>query len=501
MIHSTRRLTPFAAALVIATSLFSTFELGAQTYTPATITPPPVQREFRGAWIATVKNIDWPSKYGLSSQEQKQELIGLLDHAVKLNLNAIILQVRPSCDALYASKLEPWSFYLSGQMGKAPQPYYDPLEFAVTEAHKRGLELHAWFNPYRALPLADKYEASKNHISRTHPGMVVKYGNYLWLDPGLKEVQDYSLRVVLDVVKRYDIDGVHFDDYFYPYKEKDAKGQEMDFPDNGSWRRYQAAGGRLARDDWRRENVNQFVQRVYEGIKASKPWVKFGVAPFGIWQPGYPPQIKGFNSYAVLYCDSRKWLANGWIDYCSPQLYWAIEQREQSYPVLLKWWLEQNTQHRNIWPGIDDNNVPRKWKPDEILNQVKLTREIEGPGAGVVHWNMKALLRPTGLDGMLQTGVYPQPALIPSSPWLEQSGPGQPSLKVESNGKVKWKPLGAEKIASWVLQTKSNGRWETHILPAGMREGKLASQPDAVALTAIDRCGVASRATVVSQSK
>src|SRR5205807_10065901 len=182
----------------------------------------------------------------------------------------------------------------------------------VEEAHQRGLELHAWFNPYRARILAAQSPVASSHVSKSRPQLVRQYGKYLWLDPGEKSVQDYSLSVVMDVVRRYDIDGVHFDDYFYPYKEKDDSGKTLDFPDDSSWKRF-GAGGRLSRDDWRRENVNTFIQRLHQSIKAAKPWVKLGISPFGIWQPGNPPQIKGFNAYEKLYCDARKWLVNGWM--------------------------------------------------------------------------------------------------------------------------------------------------------------------------------------------
>lgn len=494
-----RHLFKILIALGIVSALFGSSVLSAEThYVPATMELPAVRREFRGAWVATVGNIDWPSKPGLPVQQQKDELIALLNNAVQLNLNAIILQVRPACDALYSSKIEPWSYYLTGVMGQAPQPYYDPLAFAVEEAHKRGLELHAWFNPYRAQLFAHKYQVSKDHISRTHPEMVVHYGSYLWLDPGLKEVQDYSLRVVMDVVNRYDVDGVHFDDYFYPYREQDAQKRDMDFPDSGSWKRYRTSGGKLSRDEWRRENVNQFIKRVYDSIKTSKPWVKFGVSPFGIWQPGYPQQIKGFSSYDVLYCDSRKWLANGWVDYCSPQLYWPINQPEQSFPVLLKWWLEQNPKHRNIWPGLNDQRVGHKWNTDEIINQVKLTRQLAKGIAGEVHWSMKSLQKPhTGLGATLGAGLYAEPALIPPSPWLDQTFPAKPTLDVDANGKLKWKPAGLEKISLWVVQTKNEGRWYTRIVPGDTREATMNSPAEAIAVTAIDRCGVASPAMVL----
>ncbi|HEU5397235.1 MAG TPA: family 10 glycosylhydrolase, partial [Verrucomicrobiae bacterium] len=299
--------------------------LGAQSpyvrvYRPANIVPPPVPHEFRGAWISVVAtNQDWPSKPGLSAQEQKAELVALLDRAVQLHLNAIVFQVRPACDAVYASSIEPWSACLTGIQGNAPEPYYDPLAFAVAEAHKRGLELHAWFNPFRAWHFQSKSPVAPNHISRTHPELVRRYGSQLWLDPGDPEVRNYVDRVVLDVVKRYDIDGVQFDDYFYPYPEKDVEGRPLPFPDEATWKRYGLANG-FDLADWRRQNINQFVAKVYHDIKAAKPWVKFGISPFGIWRPENPAPIRGMDAYATLYADSRRWLASGWVDYLAPQL-------------------------------------------------------------------------------------------------------------------------------------------------------------------------------------
>jgi uncharacterized lipoprotein YddW (UPF0748 family) len=490
----------FALALIFSSLLLSA-SFAAPNYVPATMEPPAIPREMRAAWVATVENIDWPSKPGLPVAQQKEELLALLDRAVKLNLNTIVLQVRPACDAIYASKIEPWSYYLTGVMGQAPAPFYDPLEFAVAEAHKRGLELHAWFNPYRAALLNGKYQLSANHISHTHPAMVRKYGKFLWLDPGDKEVQSYSLRVVMDVVKRYDIDGVHFDDYFYPYKEKDAHGHDLDFPDSETWKKYGLHSG-LSRDDWRRQNVNTFVERVYNAIKSTKPWVKFGVAPFGIWQPGYPPQIKGFNAYDVLYCDSRKWLASGWLDYCTPQLYWTINSPEQSFPALLKWWIEQNPKHRNIWPGLNSNHVGEAWKADEIINQIKLTRNLLGERAGVMHWSMKCLMQNRGnLATDLADGVYAEPALVPPSPWLDVKYPGKPKLTILGNGQIKWKPAAFDRIESWLLQTRENGHWQTRILPANAQAATVSDSPEVIAITAIDRCGLPSPSAVFQRQK
>ncbi len=311
--------------------------------------PPSPTREFRGVWIASVANIDWPSRPKLTASQQQAELIAMLDRAVTLNLNAVILQVRPAADALYASPYEPWSEFLTGEMGKPPTPAYDPLTFAVEEAHKRGLELHAWFNPYRAHHPQSKSPISAKHVSKLHPQWVKKYGKYLWLDPGEAEVQDYTLSVIMDVVKRYDIDAVHLDDYFYPYPERDGEKRVIDFPDTPSWQKYLQSGGTLNRDDWRRENINTLVQQLYQAIKQEKPWVKFGISPFGIWRPGYPTQTKSidggsvFDAYKQIYADSRQWLVKGWLDYLAPQLYWKIEKTQQSYPVLLNWWIKQNS--------------------------------------------------------------------------------------------------------------------------------------------------------------
>jgi len=278
-------------------------------------------REFRGVWVASVGNIDWPSRPGLPVEQQQAELIRILDTAVALGLNAVIFQVRPAADALYVSPLEPWSEYLTGTMGQPPQPLYDPLEFAIREAHLRGLELHAWFNPYRARHPSGRSPISPDHLSRTRPDLVKRYGTHLWMDPGEPEVQDRTVEVIVDVVRRYDIDGVHIDDYFYPYQERNRSGRLIAFPDDESYRRYRAVGGDLPRDDWRRENVNTLVARLYREIKEAKRWVKFGISPFGIWRPGYPPSVQGLDAYGTFFAEARKWLANGCVDYFSPQLY------------------------------------------------------------------------------------------------------------------------------------------------------------------------------------
>ena len=230
--------------------------------------PPLPQREFRGAWVATVSNIDWPSKPGLPADQQQKELIAILDRAKALKLNAIILQVRPACDALYPSNLEPWSEYLTGVMGRPPSPRYDPLAFAVREGRQRGLELHAWFNPFRARHPSGKSVPARNFIGRTNPGIVKSYGSYQWLDPGERASQEHSMNVIMDVVRRYDIDGVHLDDYFYPYQIKNSSGKIIDFPDDASWRAYRNAGGKFARNERRRQSINFFVRSLYSAVRA-----------------------------------------------------------------------------------------------------------------------------------------------------------------------------------------------------------------------------------------
>lgn len=474
-----------------------------EVYRPVSVTPPPPAREFRGAWLVTVANKDWPSKPGLSVAEQKAELISLLDRAVQLKLNAIVFQVRPSSDALYASAIEPWSEYLTGTMAKAPQPFYDPLAFAIQEAHQRGLELHAWFNPFRALHPQNKSPVALNHISRTHPELVRKYGDKIWLDPGEPVVRQYVLRVVMDVVRRYDVDGVQFDDYFYPYPEKDTAGREREFPDGATWQKFGLANGFLNRDDWRRANVNQFIQNVYQSIKALKPRVKFGISPFGIWRPMNPPQIRGLDAYAKLYADSRLWLANGWLDYFAPQLYWAVEPKEQSFPALLNWWVQQNPKGRHLWPGLNAANVGEKWGPDEIARQIKVTRSQSG-ARGEIFYHLRNLTDNRALTDAVRA-EYTQTALVPASPWLDSVPPDKPKLTVAENGRsslsVNWETAG-EPAWLWILQYRTNEVWATEILPAHQTTRTFEnSKPDVIAVSAVDRVGNVSSSAAIKKTQ
>lgn len=472
--------------------------------------PPPVVREFRAVWVATVSNIDWPSKEGLNTWEQQAELIAILNKAVALNMNAVVLQVRPATDALYESKLEPWSEYLTAQQGRPPEPYYDPLAFAVEEAHKRGLELHAWFNPYRSRHPSAKSETAASHLSNTRPSMVRTYGKHLWLDPGDVAVRKHSIRVLLDVVKRYDVDGIHLDDYFYPYKEKDSLSAVIGFPDSVTWARYLASGGKLSRDDWRRSNVNAFVRDLYRGIKAAKPRVKLGISPFGVWRPGYPAQIKGLDAYTELYADSKRWLNEGWLDYFTPQLYWPIARDDLSYPVLLRWWISENTKGRNIWPGNYTSRVgqtgPNGWKSQEILDQITATR-LESGASGNVHFSAKVLMQDRdSIVERLLAGPYAGPALVPPSPWLDRIAPRAPvaTLRRDATTRavaVDFTPRGQEKIWLWVVRYRTGPEWTTLTIPGWQRTHMFAGGtgsplPDEVAVSAVDRTGNESVTTI-----
>ena len=469
------------------------------TYVPSNITPPAPAREFRGAWIATVANIDWPSKPGLSVAQQKAELISLLDRAAQLHFNAVLFQVRSVADAMYASPLEPWSEYLTGVQGKMPQPFYDPLALAVFEAHKRGLELHAWFNPFRAAHPQAKSPPAMNHVLRTHPEIIRHYGSQTWLDPGEPEARTRALNAVLDVVKRYDVDGIVFDDYFYPYPEGGR-----DFPDDASWKKYGVHSG-LTRDDWRRANVNQFVEKVSQSIKAAKPWVQFGISPFGIWRPGVPAGIspKALDAYGKLYADARRWLAGGWVDYLAPQLYWPIAQRELSFPVLLQWWRQQNDKNHHVFAALNDAAVGAKFSADEIARQIRIVRAQSGNG-GEIHYHLRSVLENSALAAVVRA-EYAQPALAPAATWLDSTPPEKPRLTVaggKNSTAVRWEKGGTEPVQWWLLQVCRNNSWATEILPAAQMSRVLdVIRPEAVSIRAVDRLGNLSAPAVLVPRK
>ena len=465
--------------------------------------PPPIAREFRAAWIATVGNIDWPSRAGLSTWDQQAEMIALLNRAVAMHMNAVIFQVRPEADALYQSDSEPWSPFLSGTMGRAPEPFYDPLTFVVHEAHARGLEVHAWFNPYRALYSGSPGDVAPSHVSRTDPALVRRYGSQLWMDPGDPAVVARTVRAVLDVTRRYDIDAVHIDDYFYPYRETDRSGRNMQFPDAAAYKRYTSGGGTLVLNDWRRNNVDNFVHRIGGEIHAVKPWVRFGVSPFGIWRPGYPASVCGLDSYEEIFADARKWLREGWVDYLAPQLYWPIGRPQQDYSSLLAWWVSQNVHNRHIWPGLNaglaKDTAPKGRGAAEILDQIRLTRAEPG-ASGEIFFSMKVFMQdPDSVAERLARDSYGNPALVPASPWLDATVPGrpqaQPRLDMPSGEMVvDIDPAKGEKAPwLWVVQAHTVGGWTTRIIPGTedthLLAGRGEKSPGDVWIYAVGRTG------------
>ncbi len=420
---------------------------------------PKVEREFRGAWIATVANINWPSKKNLSTEEQKKEAIKILDKLKNNHFNAVIFQARPQCDALYKSEIEPWSYYLTGMQGKAPDPYYDPLEFWIAEAHKRGMELHVWLNPYRAQHI-DGGEVSEFSVVKKHPDLVVKLKTgYWWLDPSKKETQDYSYSVVMDITRRYDIDGIHFDDYFYPYP---SYNNDEDFPDEKSWKAYTDCGGTLSKSDWRRHNINVFIQRVYRGIKEIKPDVKFGLSPFGIWRPQHPESIEGFDQYEQLYADAKLWINEGWVDYWAPQLYWKTSTIPQSFPVLLGWWKSENLKGRHFWPGINIDRENNDVNTLEVVNQIMTIRGMLPDSPGNLCWSVKPILNYQELADALVKGPYKKQALIPETPWFSKSILASPEITTNQNSekiKISWTHREKSEVFNWVVYFKYGNRW------------------------------------------
>ncbi len=455
-------------------------------------------KEFRAAWIATVANINWPSKPGLSTEVQKQEALGLLDFLQTHHFNAAILQVRPQADALYKSDLEPWSYYLTGVQGKAPDPYYDPLEFWIKEAHDRGIELHVWLNPYRAHH-KDGKDISDQSIIKKNPELVMKLAEgYWWMDPARKKVQDITNDVVMDLVKRYDIDAIHMDDYFYPYPSYNGNA---DFPDDASWAEYKQTGGQLSRNDWRRDAVNKLIERLYKNIKAEKSWVKFGLSPFGIWRPGYPESIEGFDQYDQLYADARLWLNKGWVDYFSPQLYWPVNRYPQSYPVLLGWWAGENKINRHLWPGLSVGRDTTEKNTDEILNQIMIDRGMLPKNKGVVHWSISSLTRNPKLADSLLKSVYKKQALIPPSPWLDNKSPATPIVNTAVQNdllKISWRHPDEKDVFNWVVYFYYGNSWNYKILNRNDRSlnlnrktgtGATSMDLKKIIVSAVDRTG------------
>ena len=418
-----------AGRLLLFVGLLSGGLLGAaRAQAPAGGAPPP-KRELRGMWIATVENIDWPNQRGEAPEQYRRDYRRLLDAGQRAGLNAVFVQIRPASDAFYKSDLEPWSKWLTGVQGRAPSGGDDPLPFLITEAHRRGMEFHAWFNPYRATMDSVTRRLAANHPYRQHPEWFLRYGGQLLYNPGLPAVRAHITRVILDVVRRYDIDAVHFDDYFYPYP---AAG--LVFHDEAAFREQNPDGiAKLA--DWRRQNVNILIRDLHDSIRTTKRWVKFGISPFGVWMnksadPLGSDTRAGQPSYANLYADSRLWLEQGWIDYIVPQLYWSTTFKLVPYPVLLEWWT-RNHFDRHLYIGhgtyrmLESTRSDTTWRnPRELPRQIRMNRSYDGEASGSVFFSAKSVLtNPLHTTDSLRQNLFRYPALIPAMPWMDAMPP------------------------------------------------------------------------------
>lgn len=384
--------------------------------------------EFRGVWITTVNNIDWPRGGITNPEQQRADFIRLLDFHQRNGMNAMIVQVRPAADAFYPSPYEPWSEWLTGWQGKAPSPLWDPLQFMLEETHKRGMEFHAWLNPYRAVHNLGTSTIAANHITRTHPGWFLRYGDKKFFDPGNKEAQQFVVNVVRDIVKRYDVDAIHMDDYFYPYR---IPGRE--FPDQATYLR---SGTTLSKDDWRRSNVDSIIVAIGNAIRAEKKYCRFGISPFSVWRnkdkdPDGSDSRAGTTNYDDLYADILLWLKKGWIDYVTPQLYLEIGHSKIAYEKLLDWW-SRHSYGRHIYIGHGlyrtAENAPKWRNPNELPNQLKLLRDYANV-QGSIYFSSRSFERnPNGWNDSLQNNYYKYPALLPPMHWIDSEKPLAPVI-------------------------------------------------------------------------
>ncbi|MFV8376552.1 glycoside hydrolase family 10 protein [Flavobacterium sp. LB1P71] len=377
------------------------------------------KNEFRAVWIATVVNIDWPKSSTDNVNKQKVDFIEILDAYKKLNYNAVIVQIRSVGDAFYPTELAPWSRFLTGKEGQAPKPYFDTLAWMINETHARGFEFHAWLNPYRATMDLNTAILNPQHDFYKHPDWMIKYGGKYYYNPALPEVQNHLLSIVEEVVEKYDIDAIHFDDYFYPYK---IKGEQ--FNDTDSFKKY---GNGLSIEDWRRSNVNNFVKCVSLSIKNLKPWVQFGISPFGVWRnksvdPKGSETESGQTNYDDLFADPIAWMQNKWIDYLVPQLYWSMDHPKASYSKLLRWWSENST-NTAIYIGNGTYKInadsDKKWSnPNEIPNQIDITRTYKNIQGNAFFSAKSFLNRNQNVAQLLIENQYKYPALpnvVPNS--------------------------------------------------------------------------------------
>ena len=465
----------------------------------AAVPTPPLAREFRAAWISPVEGGEWPSRPAMSDAEQQAELRAALDRAVAVGLNAVVLHVRPAADALYPTARAPWSSYLV-RGGAAPA--YDPLAFAVGEAHRRGLQLHVWFNPFRAAPPDGRGGGGARALTASHPEWVVRYGSQTWIDPGFPAARQAVLDAILEVVDRYDVDGVHLDDYFYPYREdrrvvdrvtervrrrgrtrtvtrRVVRSETIAFPDGASWARH--GDGFADRASWRRENVSRFVEALYREVKARRPGVLVGISPFGIWRSNAPRGVTGLDAYGEIYADSRRWWREGWVDYLAPQLYWALDGEQRRFVRLDAWWRGENVRGRHLWPGLLTMRAGSRgapWPLAEIPRQIGALRAARlgtAESQGHVHFRLGTMLpgaRAAALGERLASESYPTAAIPPASPWLGAAVPAMPRVVACADGALQVAAGDTVTVRWWVAQWRdAAGRWQQQLrtgTPAGI---------------------------------
>jgi uncharacterized lipoprotein YddW (UPF0748 family) len=422
--------------------------------------------EFRGVWVATVINIDWPSKVGLSNEAQKKEFIALLDMHQKNGMNAIIMQVRPTADAFYPSTLEPWSEYLMGKQGLPPSPFYDPLQFMISETHKRGMEFHAWINPYRALFNVEKSSVAPNHLTKTHPEWFIEYDKKKIFNPGLPEVWKHTNRVVSDIVSRYNIDAIHLDDYFYPYK---VPGKE--FQDEATYKKYSRG---LNKEDWRRSNCDTIIKQLSNTVHSIKPGVQFGISPFGVWRnkskdPSGSNTQAGVTNYDDLYADIMLWLKKGWVDYIIPQLYWEHGHALADYDELVNWW-DKHSHNRNLYigHGIYRAGTTPNWKnSNELPYQIKSMRGLKNTSGSTYFSSKTFSSNPNHWNDTLQNNYYRKPALQPTMPWLVQYEMTMPSVIKKSENSYQVELKEAKPLKYYAILSSLNNHYEVEaIIPA-----------------------------------
>ncbi|MDF1502106.1 family 10 glycosylhydrolase [Roseisolibacter sp. H3M3-2] len=496
--------------------------------------PPALPREFRAAWITPVDGGEWPSRPGMTDEESQAELRGAIQRAADVGLNAVVLHVRTAHDALYPTSRVPWSSYLVPPGGRAPG--FDPLAFALSEAHRRGLQVHVWFNPFRAAPPnRSRTAVGAQQVARAHPDWLVRYGSQQWIDPGFPAARREVLDAILEVVDRYDVDGVHLDDYFYPYQEtrtirtRVGKGKRrrtvtrtetIAFDDADSWARHGRGTG-MARDAWRRENVSQFIAALYREVKARRPEVAVGISPFGIWRPGAAPGVYGLDAYSEIYADSRRWLREGWLDYLAPQLYWQLDGEQLRFRRLDAWWRQENVRQRHVFPGLLTMRVGSRgaaWSPSAITDQIAWLREQRAPvteAAGHVHFRMSTLMPSAqgALGDRLAQSLYATTALPPANPWLGAQAPAAPDVTpacdaAPGDGGAAPAPALAVipgdslRVRWWAVQLRDSlGGWRTRVVPGAERRVSAELVPGttahAVAVSALSPTGVAGPSRMV----